>query len=151
MFEIKYLLQTRIFTALPRRNAMYIYFIYLATPYLSWYSSVTKWSITPITLISKNNKARILNTLFKVKLVVLVEQLVPLLRRNFPYAFLSGVISRQLLFRVSVRSRFLKNYTAKVFYQILKVPKVAIVKNYFEKFNKFHMAAPWVSHSLVKL
>ena len=41
-------------------------------------------------MISENNKARIMNTLFKVKLLALVEQLAALLKRNFPYAFLSG-------------------------------------------------------------
>ena len=55
-------------------------------------------------MISEDNKARILNK-FKVKLLALVEQLVKnLLKRNFPYASFSGVISRQLFFRVSVSS-----------------------------------------------
>ena len=30
------------------------------------------------------------------------------------------------------------------------LPKGALVKNCFEKFNKFHMTSPWVSPSLVK-
>ena len=30
-------------------------------------------------------------------------------------------------------------------------PKVALVKNYFQKFNKFHLRALWVSSFLVKL
>ena len=38
----------------------------------------------------------------------LVKQLVVLLKLKFPKAIFSGVISRQLLFRVSVRSRFWK-------------------------------------------
>ena len=41
-------------------------------------------------MISENNKARIMNTLFKVKLLALVERLAALLKRNFSYAFLSG-------------------------------------------------------------
>ena len=48
------------------------------------------WNITPVTMISDNNKARVLNTLFKVKLFALVELLVALLKLNFPYAFFSG-------------------------------------------------------------
>ena len=75
-----------------------------------------RWNIIPVSLNSENNKARLLNTLFKVKLLALVEQLVALLKRNFPYAFLSEGTSRQLFFQVSGSSRF---KVAKVFYQIL--------------------------------
>ena len=42
-----------------------------------------KPNITPITLISETDKARIMNTLFKVKLLALVSQLADLLRWNF--------------------------------------------------------------------
>ena len=70
-------------------------------------------------MISENNKAKILHKLFKVKLVTLVEQLVPLLKRNFSYGFFSGIISRELLFRVSVRNRFWKTIQQRFFYQVL--------------------------------
>ena len=73
-----------------------------------FYSWVIEWNITSVTLISENNKSRILNTLFKVKLLALVEQLLALLKRKFPYAFFSGVISRQVFFQVFVSSRFRK-------------------------------------------
>ena len=69
-------------------------------------------------MISEITNDRILKTLFKAKLLALVEQLVSLLKRKFPNAFFYKVISIQLLFRVSVRSSFWK-YTAKFFYQIL--------------------------------
>ena len=65
-------------------------------------------------MISENNKARILNTLFKVKLLALVEQLAALLKRNFPYAFCRGDISDNcpsefLLARSSERQGFVSN------------------------------------------
>ena len=75
---------------LDKRQCIYT-LIYLVTPSLSWYSWVIKWNVTPVALISENNKAGILNTLFKVKLVVLVKQLLRLLKRNFSNAFFSGV------------------------------------------------------------
>ena len=46
-----------------------------------------KWRITQVTLINDNSIARILNTLFKVKLLALVEQVLALLKRNFPTYF----------------------------------------------------------------
>ena len=46
-----------------------------------------KPNITPITLISETEKARIMNTLFKIKLLALVSQLADLLRWNFLCAF----------------------------------------------------------------
>ena len=42
-----------------------------------------KPNITPVTLISEKDKARIMNTLFKVKLLALVSQLADLRRWNF--------------------------------------------------------------------
>ena len=45
-----------------------------------------KPNITLVTLISEKDKARIVNTLFKAKLLTLVGQLATLLKRNFPYA-----------------------------------------------------------------
>ena len=45
-----------------------------------------KPNITPVTLIREKDKARLMNTLFKVKLLALVGQLADLLRWNFPYA-----------------------------------------------------------------
>ena len=67
---------------------MYRYsFIYIITSSPACFSWVIKWNITPLTLNSKNNKARTLNTLFKLKLLALVEQFVDLHKRNFPYAF----------------------------------------------------------------
>ena len=49
-----------------------------------------KPNITPVTLISEKDKARIMNTLFKVKLLTLVGQLVDLLWWNFLCKFFSG-------------------------------------------------------------
>lgn len=46
-----------------------------------------KWNITPVTLTSEKDKARIVSTLFKVKLLVLVKQTAGLLKQNFPNAF----------------------------------------------------------------
>ena len=42
-----------------------------------------KLNITPVTLISKQDKSRIMNTLFKIKLLALVGHLAELLRWNF--------------------------------------------------------------------
>ena len=64
-----------------------IYLVFLSPPY---YSSVMKRNVTPVTLVSEKAKTRILNTLFKVKLLVLVEKLAALLKRDFLYAFLGG-------------------------------------------------------------
>ena len=44
-------------------------------------------NISPVTLISKNNRARIEKSLFKVKLLALVIQLTDFLKRNFPYTY----------------------------------------------------------------
>ena len=49
-----------------------------------------KRNITPVPLIGKKAKARIVNTLFKVKLLALVEQLAALLKRDFLYAIFGG-------------------------------------------------------------
>ena len=46
-----------------------------------------KLNISPITLISKNDRARIGKSLFKVKLLALVIQLRAFLKRNFPYTY----------------------------------------------------------------
>ena len=46
-----------------------------------------KRNVTPVPLIGKKAKARIVNTLFQVKLLALVEQLAALLKRDFLYAF----------------------------------------------------------------
>ena len=46
-----------------------------------------KRNITPVTLLGENDKARIKNALFKVKLLALVTQHAALLKGNFPYAF----------------------------------------------------------------
>ena len=54
----------------------------IVTSSLSCYSQVMKPNITPVTLISEKDKARIMNTLFKVKLLALVSQLADLLRWN---------------------------------------------------------------------
>ena len=79
--QIKHLWQMRIFTAFTA------YFV-ISSP--SCYSWVIKWNEPPVTLIGENNKARILNTRFKIKLLALVEQLVTLLKRNFPTHFFRG-------------------------------------------------------------
>ena len=42
-----------------------------------------KPNVTPVTLISEKDKVRIMNILFKVKLLALVGQLADLLRWNF--------------------------------------------------------------------
>ena len=65
-------------------------------------------------MISENNKSRILNTLFKAKLLALVEHLVALLERNFLYAFFPDNCSSELL--VVTYSEI----TAMVFYEILR-------------------------------
>ena len=49
-----------------------------------------KTNITPVTLTSENGKARLLNTLFKVKLLALLSQLGDLPKWNFPGALSSG-------------------------------------------------------------
>ena len=49
-----------------------------------------KRNVIPVPLISERAKARIVNTLFEVKLLVLVEELVALLKRGFLYAFFGG-------------------------------------------------------------
>ena len=49
-----------------------------------------KPNITPVTLISEKDKARIMNTLFKTKLLALVGQLADLLRSNFLCALFPG-------------------------------------------------------------
>ena len=118
LFQITYLLQAKIFTSWPRWKTCIDTLIYLVTLSISCYSWVIKCNLTQGTLISEITNDRILKTLFKAKLLALVEQLVSLLKRKFPNAFFYKVISIQLLFRVSVRSRFWK-YTAKFFYQIL--------------------------------
>ena len=87
LFQIKNMGQSRIFTAFPRWKTMYRYSHYIVTSSTSCYSCVIKWNITPVTLISENNKSRILNTLLKVKLLALVEQLIALLKRKFPTHF----------------------------------------------------------------
>ena len=46
-----------------------------------------KRNISPATLISKNDSARIEKSLFKVKLLALVIQLTDFLKRNFPYTY----------------------------------------------------------------
>ena len=68
---------------------------YLVTSSPSCYSYVMKRNVTPVPLIGKKAKARIVNTLFQVKLLALVEQLAALLKRDFLYAFFFwGGISR---------------------------------------------------------
>ena len=47
--------------------------IYIVISSPSCYSWVIKWNVTPVTLISENNKAGILKTLFEIKLFALVE------------------------------------------------------------------------------
>ena len=106
LFHVKYMHQTRIFTAFPwwkTRQCIDI-LIYIVTSFSSRYFWVIKWNITPVTLISENNKAKILKTLFKVKLLALVEQLVECHKCH----------------------------------KCLKETEVALVKNRFEKLNKFH-------------
>ena len=49
-----------------------------------------KRNITLVTLIRETAKAIIVNTLFKTKLLVLVDQLAALLKRDFLYAFFRG-------------------------------------------------------------
>ena len=49
-----------------------------------------KRNVTPVPLIGKKAKARIVNTLFQVKLLALVEQLAALLKWDFLYAFFGG-------------------------------------------------------------
>ena len=46
-----------------------------------------KRNISPVRLISKNDRARIEKSLFKVKLLALVIQLTDFLKRNFPYTY----------------------------------------------------------------
>ena len=128
LFQITHLWQTKISTALLRWKTMYRYshlychsFILYShlyshfIPFLLLFS--LKWNTTPVLLVIGNNKAGILNTLFKVKLLALVEQHVALLKWNFPCAFFfcfcflgvgGGVVCRQLFFRVSVSGRFWK-------------------------------------------
>ena len=48
--------------------------IYFVTSSASCYSKVMKRNLTLVTLISENDKARLMNTLFKVKLLALVVQ-----------------------------------------------------------------------------
>ena len=60
---------------------------YLVASSPSCYSYVMKRNVIPVPLIGKNAKARIVNTLFIVKLLALVEQLAALLKRDFLYAF----------------------------------------------------------------
>ena len=70
---------------------------YLVASSPSCYSYVMKRNVIPVPLIGKNAKARIVNTLFIVKLLALVEQLAALLKRDFLYAFFflgGGRISR---------------------------------------------------------
>ena len=47
-------------------------------------------NVTPVTLISENNKARILNTLFRVKLLALVQQVVALLKTQLSRSIFFG-------------------------------------------------------------
>ena len=61
--------------------------------------TIVTFTLTPNTLISRNNKARILNTLFKVKLRALVEQLLALLKWNFADTFFVGGILREMFFQ----------------------------------------------------
>ena len=46
-----------------------------------------KRNISPVTLISKNDRVRIEKSLFKVKLLALVIQLTAFLKRDFPYTY----------------------------------------------------------------
>ena len=48
-------------------------------------------NITAVTLIRDKTKARIVNPLFKVKLLALVEQFAALLKREFLNAFFGGI------------------------------------------------------------
>ena len=105
LFQIKNMGQSRIFTAFPRWKTMYRYSHYIVTSSTSCYSCVIKWNITPVTLISDNNKSRILNTLLKVKLLALVEQLIALLKRKFPTHFFFFLISIFIFFLRGGRRR----------------------------------------------
>ena len=107
LFQIKNMGQSRIFTAFPRWKTMYRYSHYIVTSSTSCYSCVIKWNITPVTLISENNKSRILNTLLKVKLLALVEQLIALLKRNFPTHFFFFFFRRKRGFPDNCFSEFL--------------------------------------------
>ena len=80
----------RILTALRRWKIMYRYsHLYChPIPYVLPLSYKMKCNSGHID--SENNKARILNTLFKVKILALVEQLVALLLQNFPTHFFQG-------------------------------------------------------------
>ena len=135
-------------------------------------------------MISENNKAKILNKLFKVKLVTLVEQLVPLLKRIFeencqccrpasviiPCELMKKILNHgnfprkcfdyfwhlylfsdpnNRCFDRSLQGQLSKEFFRKHFKNVINAsmkknfpPKVALVKNYFQKFNKSHMTAP---------
>ena len=57
-----------------------------------------KLNITPVTLISKQDKSRIMNTLFKIKLLALVGHFAELLRWNFFSGNYQGNYSSGFLF-----------------------------------------------------
>ena len=75
-----------------------------------------KRNVNLVTSISKEDRTKIVKTLFKVKLQVLAIKLAALLKRNFPYTFFRG-ISRVTILSCSRKQQVLQNYIPKILYQ----------------------------------
>ena len=86
----------------------------------AWIKLLLKPNITPVTLIREKDNARIMNILFKVKLLVLAGQFYQdLLWWNFSYALFFLVNSKVTVLPGSCLQQVLKYYTAKFHCQIL--------------------------------
>ena len=57
---------------------MLLFYIITSSPYC--YSNVVTPNITPVALISEKDKARIMKTLFKIKLLALLSEIAALIR-----------------------------------------------------------------------
>lgn len=82
--------------------------------HFSRYALVIKRNVSPVKLFSKNDTARMVETLFALQFI----QLAALPRRNFSYVFFLGIFRVTILLSKNFE-KVLKDYKAKLLYQRL--------------------------------